>query len=97
MISHSSVSLASSSLALEACFGSTFVDICPPSMVKPVAVETLLPSAVLKNIIFGTKTRPKVNEVQKMVRNEDNPNWTVGRSATTPRIGMTRIQGMMTL
>lgn len=103
LINHSSVSLAFSSLVLEACNGSTFDDICPPSMVEPVAVadlvavETLFPSAVLKNIIFGTKTRLRVKEVQKMVRNEDKEKWIVGWSATTPRIGITRIQGMMTL
>ena len=32
-----------------------------------------------------------------MVRNEDKENWILGRSATTPRIGITRIQGIMTL
>ena len=52
---------------------------------------------LFSKLTFGTKTRLRVKEVQKMVRNEDKEKWIVGWSATTPRIGITRIQGMMTL
>lgn len=48
-------------------------------------------------LTLGTKTRPSVKVVQNMVRNDVRANWIVGWSNTIPRIGITRIQGMMTL
>lgn len=48
-------------------------------------------------LTLGTKTKQSVNVVQNMVRNDVKANWIVGLSDTTPRIGITRIHGMMTL
>ena len=60
-------------------------------------LEAYSSQKLFSKLTFGTKTRLRVKEVQKMVRNEDKEKWIVGWSATTPRIGITRIQGMMTL
>jgi len=90
--------LAFSSGTFLTSFGSTrFDDELAASMVEPDPVGTVLPSSFLKNNIFGTKTKQSVNVVQNIVRNDVRANWTVGWSKTIPRIGITRIQGIMTL
>ena len=48
-------------------------------------------------LTLGTKTKQRVNVVQKMARKDVKANCVVGRSWTRPTIGITRAHGMITL